>query len=165
MPTTWLNAADGVKHDRFLVLTGGHPSSTSGASNGALMYDAVQDLWTWMPLLDHMLYGAEGDGDGTFFWTVSGRMYVDATWSNSPYTTLLDQCEECVPVSGADFTVDPLTPRPNMPATFTGSVAGGSPGDHLRLELWRRHLRQRPSGRSHLHCGQHLHRGHDRNEL
>ncbi len=91
------------------------------------MYDAVTDTWTWLPLLDHMLYSAEGDGDGTQFWTVSGRMYDGATWSNSPYTTLLDQCEACIPVSGADFTVDPSTPRPSMPATFTGSVAGGSP--------------------------------------
>ena len=127
MPSAWVNAADGVKHDRFLILTGGSPSSTSGASNGALMYDALTDTWFWMPLLDRLLYSAEGDGDGTFFWTVSGRMYDGTTWSNSPYTTLLDQCEECVPVSGADFTVDPPTPRPNMPATFTGSVAAGSP--------------------------------------
>jgi PKD repeat protein len=127
MPSPWLNAADGVKHDRFLVLTGGTWNSTSGASNGALMYDAQLNQWSWLPLLDRFLYSAEGDGDGTQFWTVSGRMYDGATWSNSPYTTLLDQCEACTPVSGADFSVDPSTPRPNMPATFAGSVAGGSP--------------------------------------
>src|SRR4030042_3356628 len=69
MPSAWVNAADGVKHDRFLILTGGAWSSTSGASNGALVYDALLDQWNWLPLLDRMLYGAEGDGDGTQFWT------------------------------------------------------------------------------------------------
>jgi|GEM_PF-1337545 len=128
MPMNWVNAADGVKHDRFLVLAGGSPTSTAGASNGALVYDAVTDTWAWLPLLDRMLYSAEGDIDGNGdFWYVSGRMSVGGVWSNSPYTTKLAQCEECEPVYGADFTVAPTVPRPAMPATFTGSVAGGSP--------------------------------------
>jgi PKD repeat protein/subtilisin-like proprotein convertase family protein len=126
MPLPWVNAADGVKHDRFLVLTGGSYSSTSSASNGALYYDAQTDTWAWLPLLDHLLYGAEGDGDGNQYWTVSGRAYEGSTFVNSPYTTLLDQCGECVPVSDVDFAVDPTSPRPGVPATFTGS-ANGSP--------------------------------------
>jgi uncharacterized repeat protein (TIGR01451 family) len=127
MPSTWLNAADGVVHNRFLILTGGSPSSTSGASNGALFYDAQADSWGWLPLLDHILYSAEGDGDGTDFWYASGRLYENATWSNSPYTTHLDECAACTPVSGLDFTVDPSIPRPGIPAEFEASVTAGSP--------------------------------------
>jgi uncharacterized repeat protein (TIGR01451 family) len=127
MPSPWLNAADGVKHDRYLLLYGGSPNSTSGASNGALIYDSLTNTWEWLPLLDRLLYGAEGDSDGTNFWVASGRMYDGSVWSNSPYTTLADQCTDCTPVSGADFTVDPIVPRPNMPAIFTANVTGGSP--------------------------------------
>jgi uncharacterized repeat protein (TIGR01451 family) len=127
MPSPWVNAADGVLYDRFMILTGGSWNSTSGASNGALMYDALTDQWSWLPLYNHILYGAEGDGDGTQFWTVSGRMYENATWSNSPYTTLLDECPACVPVTTADFSVNPLVPRPGIPATFTGTADGTQP--------------------------------------
>ena len=103
MPSPWVNAADGVLYDRFMILTGGHPSSTSGASNGALMYDALNDQWSWLPLYNRILYGAEGDGDGTQFWTVSGRMYLSGTWSNSPYTTLMDECPACYSFVDEDF--------------------------------------------------------------
>ncbi len=128
MPTPWLNGADGVKHDRYLVIAGGSPSSTAGASNGALVYDALTDTWNWLPLLDHLIYGAEGDIDGNGeFWYATGRLYEGGVWSYSPYTTKMVQCAECVPAYGADFTVNPPVPRPGLPATFSGSVAGGSP--------------------------------------
>ncbi len=128
MPSNWLNGADGVKHDRFLVIAGGHPSSTAGASNGALVYDAQTDTWGWLPLLGHLIYGAEGDIDGNGdFWYVTGRLNEGGVWSNSPYTTRMIQCGPCEPVYGADFSVDPTSPRPTVPATFSGSVAGGSP--------------------------------------
>jgi PKD repeat protein len=128
MPMPWVNGADGVKHDRFLVIAGGSPSSTAGASNGALVYDALTNTWNWLPLLDHLIYGAEGDTDGNGdFWYVTGRLYEGGNWLNSPYTTKLVQCQECVPAYGADFTVNPPVPRPGLPATFSGSVAGGSP--------------------------------------
>ncbi len=125
MPTAWLNGADGVKHDRYLVIAGGSPSSTAGASNGALIYDAQTDTWDWLPLLDHLIFGAEGDTDGNGdFWYVTGRLYEGGTWLNSPYTTKLVQCGPCDPVHDPDFTVWPPVPRMNRPATFTGMAAG-----------------------------------------
>lgn len=127
MPDAWLNAADGVVHDRYLVLVGGAATSTGTASNGALIYDTLTDTWNWLPLYNHIIYGAEGDGDGTEFWVVSGRLY-EGTWSNSPYTTRLLECEAtCTPVGNADFTWVPVVPWTNNSATFTAFAASGSP--------------------------------------
>lgn len=128
MPSPWLNAADGVKHDRYLVLAGGSANSTASADNRGLIYDANTNTWQWLPLMDHQLYSAEGDSDGTNFWVVSGRLYAGGSYSYSPYTTLMVQCAAaCTPVSGADFTWDPLQPWANWPATFNGTAAGGTP--------------------------------------
>ena len=128
MPSPWLNAADGVVNDRYLVLAGGSPSSTAGASNGALIYDSVTDSWDWLLLFNHIIYGAEGDFDGTNFWAVSGRKYEGGIYSNSIYTTKLVECDStCTPVSGADFTWDPLIPWATFPATFEATVVAGSP--------------------------------------
>ncbi|MGC9024846.1 MAG: PKD domain-containing protein, partial [Chloroflexia bacterium] len=125
MPTAWVNGADGVKHDRFLVIAGGHPSSITGASNGALVYDAQADTWSWLPLLDHLIFSAEGDIDGNGdFWYATGRLYEGGVWQNSPYTTKLIQCAPCEPVHDPDFSVYPSVPRQNRPATFTGSALG-----------------------------------------
>jgi subtilisin-like proprotein convertase family protein/N-acetylneuraminic acid mutarotase len=128
MPSAWLNAADGVKHDRYLVLAGGAAASTAAASNGALIYDAVTNTWEWLPVMSHLLYGAEGDSDGSNFWVASGRLYEGGIYSYSTYTSRMVQCETtCTPVSGADFTWNPLQPWANWPATFNATVATGSP--------------------------------------
>jgi len=127
MPSAWLNGADGVKDNRYLFLVGGASNSTAAASNGVLMYDSQMDTWGWQPLFNHMVYSAEADGDGDSLWVVGGRLYENAVFSYSRYTTLIDDCAECTPVAGADFTVNPLGPRPGLPATFTASITGGSP--------------------------------------
>jgi uncharacterized repeat protein (TIGR01451 family) len=123
----WVRGADGVKHDRYLVWAGGSYVD-SGATNAVLVYDSVNNSWAFQPYyMPHVFYSAEGDTDGDGnFWFVSGRIYEGA-WGYSRYTTRLEQCSECTPVSGADYTVDPTSPRPSNPATFTGSVAAGSP--------------------------------------
>jgi uncharacterized repeat protein (TIGR01451 family) len=136
MPSPWLNAADGVKHDRFLVLAGGASSSTASASNGALMYDAVTNTWEQLPVMNHMLYSSEGDSDGTNFWLASGRLYEGGSFSYSTYTTLMVQCETtCTPVSGADFTVDPAVPWAGWPAILSASVTAGSPSVSFDWDL------------------------------
>jgi len=126
MPTPWVTAADGVFMDRYLLMAGGDDNSTATSSNIAWIYDAVTNTWGRLPDMDHQLYSAEGDGDGTNFWIVSGRLY-DGAYSNSPYTTAFDQCAAtCTPVSGLDFTVDPTSPLQGLPATFS-AIASGSP--------------------------------------
>ncbi len=123
IPSPWLNAADGVKHGRYLVLAGGSATSSSGYSVRALAYDAVQNNWQWLLDMDHSLYGAEGDTDGNGdFWVVSGR-----GTNYSPYTFMMDQCPDCVPPSNAGFGTDPLSPMAGAPITFTGSADGSGP--------------------------------------
>ncbi|MBI4916793.1 MAG: PKD domain-containing protein [Acidobacteria bacterium] len=127
MPAGWVQAADGVKHDRYLVLAGGYYGATATASNTALFYDSATDSWALLPYMSHILYGSEGDGDGTHFWMASGRLYEGSTFSYSAYTSQLVQCEtSCIPVSGPDFTYDPPVPV-GGPITYTASVAAGSP--------------------------------------
>jgi uncharacterized repeat protein (TIGR01451 family) len=122
MPLPWLNAADGVKHDRYLVLTGGGSTSTSAQTNRAWAYDAVADTWTEQATLPRALYAAEGDSDGTHYWMVGG--YSGTSYIGN--TTRMEQCASCTPLSGPSFTVAPTSPRPGNPATFSGSVAAGS---------------------------------------
>ncbi len=126
MPSAWANAADGVLYDRYLILAGGSPNSTSGASSGALIYDAVLNLWNWLPNFNHMVYAAEGDTDGTNFYVVSGRQYTGA-WSNSPYVTIVVECDTtCTPVTDLGFTVNPANPLQGLPATFDATLTAGS---------------------------------------
>jgi hypothetical protein len=128
MPLPWVNGADAVKHDRYLILGGGSSSSTSGATNGALVFDAVANTWNWLPNMSHIIYGAEADGDGTHYWMVSGRYYDGAAWTNSEFTTLMTQCEtSCTGVVIDDFTWDPVDPGPGTQVTFTSTITGGSP--------------------------------------
>jgi subtilisin-like proprotein convertase family protein/PKD repeat protein len=123
----WVRGADGVTHDRYLVWAGGYAGDTT-ASSYVLVYDAVNNSWAFQPaLMSHLLYSMEGDvdGDGNF-WIVSGRLY-EGTWGFSRYTTKMVACAACTPVSGADFTVDPISPLVGIPSVFTASVTAGSP--------------------------------------
>ena len=72
----WVQAADGVKHDRYLILAGGYYSSTATASSYAWFYDAVNDAWRTLPIANSLRYGAEGDSDGSNFYYVAGREYA-----------------------------------------------------------------------------------------
>jgi PKD repeat protein len=128
LPAPWVNAADGVIKDRFLLMVGGFESGVTSASNRAYIYDAVNNSWTRLPSFIHTIYGAEGGSDGTDFWVVSGRLY-EGSFQNSTYTTKLVPCEGgvCVPVTGADFTWEPETPTVGEMVTFTATVGEGTP--------------------------------------
>ena len=125
MPTTWLTAADGVKHDRYLIVAGGAASSTATSTNQGWMLDTVTGTWSAMPPMDHALYSAEGDGDGTNFYVMAGRLYEGGVYSYSPYTSLLVQCDvTCTPVSNLDFTWTPDPAITGDPVTFHATVDG-----------------------------------------
>lgn len=127
MGFNWTQGVDAVIMDRYLFIGGGYTGSTATASAYAWLYDAVSDQWYELPNIPHLLYGSEGDSDGATIWYASGRMYEGSAWSYGEYTTRVEECGPCVNVWGVDFTVDPAVPRPVLPATFTGSVIGGSP--------------------------------------
>jgi N-acetylneuraminic acid mutarotase len=76
LPYGWVQAADAVKHDRYLILAGGYHDSLTSASSYALVYDAVNDGWTFLPIINSLRYGAEGDGDGNEFYYIAGREYA-----------------------------------------------------------------------------------------
>ncbi len=122
----WVRAADGVLADRYLVLAGGASTDVT-ASASVLAYDSVQDLWGWLPKMGHLLYALEGDGDGSRFWVVSGRLYENEAWSYGLLNTESLACPACVPVSGAGFTWTPIGPFVGQPVTFTGTADGSPP--------------------------------------
>jgi uncharacterized repeat protein (TIGR01451 family) len=122
-----MHSADGVLHNRYLVLAGGYAGDLT-ASNYVLMYDAVNNSWAFQPTtMPHQFYGANGyvDSAGNF-WIVSGRLY-EGGFICSRYTTRLIECVACTPVSGADFTVNPPSPAVGIPTVFTATVTSGSP--------------------------------------
>ncbi len=127
MPSEWVNAADGVTNDRYLILAGGSSESIGLASPETMIYDSVTNVWNWLPEMDHAIYGAEGDSDGTNFWLVSGQIFIDS-WTASPYTTLMDSCETTCPspVTGADFTWSPLEPWTGYTVELNATTASGS---------------------------------------
>jgi hypothetical protein len=128
LPTTWLNAADGVIDDRFLIMVGGFEEGTAYASNRAMLYDSVYESWSLLPIFNHAIYGAEGAGDGNQFWVVSGRLLEDDSFKNSTYTTKMVGCEDgvCIPVTDPNFTWQPFSPTAGDAVDFSSSVTGGS---------------------------------------
>jgi hypothetical protein len=94
VPSGWQNAADGVVNDRYLLMVGGYGSELT-ASNYALIYDSVNDIWTSLPQFNHQIYGSEGDSDGTNFWVVSGRLY-EGSFKYGTYNTFMKHCVACV---------------------------------------------------------------------
>jgi N-acetylneuraminic acid mutarotase len=95
LPEAWAQAADGVKHDRYLILAGGYGGLTT-ASIYALVYDAVNDTWTFLPHTNSLRYGAEGDGDGSEFYYIAGRESADS-WIYSKRNEHLIQCAAPTP--------------------------------------------------------------------
>jgi PKD repeat protein len=128
LPSPWVNAADGINLDRYLILAGGSPDSITSSSAKALIYDSETNTWSWLPNMDHAIYGAEGDSDGTHFWLSSGQIFIDV-WTASPYTTLMDVCATTCPspVSGADFTWYPPDPWTGYTVELTATTSSGSP--------------------------------------
>jgi uncharacterized repeat protein (TIGR01451 family) len=122
-----MHSADGVLHNRYMVLAGGYASDLT-ASNYVVVYDAINNTWAFQPTgMPHQLYGAMGDVDAAGnFWIVSGRLY-EGGFIYSRYTFRLNECAACTPVSGADFTVNPSSPALGIPTVFTASVTAGSP--------------------------------------
>ncbi len=72
--TSWMMAADQVIGDRFLIMAGGYFNSTATASIFAWAYDAVNDSYSLLPNMEHLLYGGTAASDGSTFWVVSGRI-------------------------------------------------------------------------------------------
>jgi uncharacterized repeat protein (TIGR01451 family) len=127
--TGWVLAADAVKNDRYLFLLGGSTADAT-ASSYALAYDAVNNSWSQLPALDHLLYGAEADTDGDGnVWAASGRLYENAVFSYSPYTFKVDVCS----AANADLTCaksdleDPV--NYGMPITYTINVTNTGNAD------------------------------------
>jgi N-acetylneuraminic acid mutarotase len=87
----WVQAADAVKHNRYLILAGGYYESTTTASSFAWFYDAVNDAWHALPFANSLRYAAEGDSDGSEFYYVAGREY-DGTFFYSNRAEQLVQC-------------------------------------------------------------------------
>ncbi len=128
LPSPWVNVADGTTLDRYLILAGGSPDSIASGSAKALIYDSVTNTWSWLPDMDHIIYGAEGDSDGIHFWFSSGQIFIDG-WIASLYTTLMDACATTCPspVSGADFTWYPPDPWTGYTVELTATTSSGSP--------------------------------------
>jgi len=126
----WVRSADGVLDNRFLLIVGGYVNDAT-ASNYVIAYDALKDLWLPVQVTSpHQLYATEGDTDGDGnFWVVSGRLYEGGVWGFSRYPFKVTGCPSCVETSSADFTVDPLLPVINEPATFTAIPDGSPPFD------------------------------------
>jgi PKD repeat protein len=129
MPLPRVNAADGVNLDRYLIMAGGSSNALGSGSTEALFYDEVFDAWHWLPNMDHSLYAAEGDSDGTNFWITAGQTMIGDVSIESPYTTLMDICDAtCAnPVTGVDFTWNPTGPWTGYPVTFTATTESGAP--------------------------------------
>jgi len=95
--TGWINAADGVLQNRYLILAGGYMAGAT-ASSFSLLYDSVANTWgPLLPYMNHQLYGAEGDSDGTNFWIASGRQ-ADPSFHDGEKTTRLNLCASPAPV-------------------------------------------------------------------
>ncbi len=92
MPSSWVQGGDGVLLDRYLVITGGASTSTATASNGAWIYDAVNDTWS-LSIMEHFLYASEADSDGLTYWITSGRGY-DGSYLYAPWTTRAYTCAD-----------------------------------------------------------------------
>jgi PKD repeat protein len=122
----WVRAADGVLSDRYLLLVGGASTDVTASASG-LAYDALEDRWGWLPKMSHLLYALEGDGDGSRFWFVSGRLYENETWSYSPYATALLPCPACDPVHDAGFSWEPSVPAAEVPVQFSAAASGSRP--------------------------------------
>jgi hypothetical protein len=85
-------AADGVLYDRFLLLTGGYENNYTASIFG-WAYDAAADRWMKLPNLIHLRYGAEGDGDGSFYHMIGGRHY-DGGFDYSRFNETLIICPQ-----------------------------------------------------------------------
>jgi N-acetylneuraminic acid mutarotase len=72
LPSAWVQAADGVKHDRYLILAGGHASDLETTSAKGWFYDADNDAWFPLPDANSSRFGAEGGGDGSQFYYLGG---------------------------------------------------------------------------------------------
>lgn len=120
-PNGWVRAADGVLHDRYLMLAGGYAGDLT-ASNYMLVYDSVNDTWVGQVAMDHLIYSAEGDGDGNYFYIVSGRLYEGSVFVYSDYTTLVDECPAVAPE--IEVTAPPLekTLSPNETSTISFTI-------------------------------------------
>lgn len=128
--TGWVQAAEGVLDDRFLVLAGGY-IATLTASNYLLVYDQVTDAWYLPGILNHQVYGAAGVGvDGTF-WFVSGRLYENSTFSYSLYATHSDPCT-VPPTAAADAYTTPF--ETTLAVAAPGVLGNDSDPDALPLE-------------------------------
>jgi N-acetylneuraminic acid mutarotase len=91
LPHGWVQAADGVKDDRYMILAGGYYDSLFAASIFALVYDAVNDRWTFLPTANSLRYGAAGAVDGSEFYYIAGREYA-GTFFYSNRNEHLIQC-------------------------------------------------------------------------
>ncbi len=112
--TGWVQAAEGVLNDRYLILAGGY-LATATASNYYLVYDQVTNAWYLPGSLTHQVYGSAGVGVGGRFWFVSGRMYENDAFSYSLYATHSVPCA-VPPTAGGNAYTTPFGVTLNVAA-------------------------------------------------
>jgi uncharacterized repeat protein (TIGR01451 family) len=90
----WSRGGEAVEDDRYMIIAGGGYLDAQ-ASVYMLAYDTVSTAWTWLPNMNHVIYGSEIDSDGTNIWMASGRISESGVFGYAPYTTKLTPCVKC----------------------------------------------------------------------
>ena len=125
LPGGRVQAADGVKHDRYLILAGGGYGHLFATLSHALLYDTVQDAWSDLPEANSTRYAAEGDGDGSEFYYVGGQEH-DGSYFYSSRNERLVQCPVCEPPE-AELDFSPANPVVGETVHFTATRTSGLP--------------------------------------
>jgi PKD repeat protein/subtilisin-like proprotein convertase family protein len=139
--TGWINAADGVLQNRYMIMAGGYLAAST-ASVFTLLYDSVTDTWgPALPYMTHTLYGSAGAWDGTNFWVVSGRQ-GDPSFHDGERTTRLNYCAAPAPVLNYDhntFTDSCIT----VPAGNNDGVV--DPGEAITMNVFLKNTGSAPA--------------------
>jgi uncharacterized repeat protein (TIGR01451 family) len=132
--SSWLMGADQVIGNRFLIMAGGYFNSTATASIFAWAYDALNDSYTLLPNMEHLLYGGTAASDGTTFWVVSGRISEGGSFRYSEYLFRAYTCADRtdLAVTKDDGVTEVVA---GLPVTYTITAInnGPSPARHATV--------------------------------
>ncbi|MBN1314456.1 MAG: choice-of-anchor J domain-containing protein, partial [Anaerolineales bacterium] len=130
LPKDWAPFADGALGDRYLLLLNGdvisfdEDSTAYSCSEDAYVLDTVLGEWFAISSLDRCLYGAQGAGDLSQFFLVSGRTYETYWYMTAEVNSfsLCPTCEQTGYLEGLVTDYDGINP------TCTGSILAIEPG-------------------------------------